>query len=167
MTKCFLRKAFPNASRCTPAITSRLRRVLSRFLRVFVLGFSQHGFQKGRGELRFTSVDLAVLAEREEGGVDCHFHDGHEKRRDDEPEHDADTINKKVSVSFIAMYGQTVRGNSPFWHEYGQSQRRRVVIGKYLPEDHHQQGRGYLAVAGGIGVAVQHEEREEPRDRGD
>ncbi len=25
------------------------------------------------------------------------------------------------------------RGNSPFWYEYGQSQRRNVVIGKYLP----------------------------------
>jgi len=30
------------------------------------------------------------------------------------------------------MYGQTVRGNSPFWYEYGQSGRRNVVIGKIL-----------------------------------
>ena len=31
---------------------------------------------------------------------------------------------------YIAVYGQTVRGNSPFWYEYGQSGRRCVVIGK-------------------------------------
>ena len=38
-----------------------------------------------------------------------------------------------MSVSYIAMYGQTVRGNSPFWYEYGQSGRRNVVSGKYVP----------------------------------
>ena len=31
---------------------------------------------------------------------------------------------------YIAVYGQTVRGNSPFWYEYGQSGRQCVVIGK-------------------------------------
>jgi hypothetical protein len=28
------------------------------------------------------------------------------------------------------MYGQTIRGNSPFWYEYGQSGRRSVVSGE-------------------------------------
>ena len=41
-------------------------------------------------------------------------------------------VNEKVSVLYIAMYGQTVRaeGRRPFWYEYAHSQRRNVVGGK-------------------------------------
>ena len=33
---------------------------------------------------------------------------------------------------YIAVYGQTVRGNSPFWYEYGQSVSGVWWVGKAL-----------------------------------
>ena len=46
--------------------------------------------------------------------------------------HPPDTMKKKVSVVYIAMYGQTIRGNSPFWYKYGQSVSGMWWLGKTL-----------------------------------
>ena len=42
---------------------------------------------------------------------------------------------RKVSVSYIAMYGQTVRAEvrRPFWYEYGQTGRRTFGKAQHVP----------------------------------